>query len=109
MGPLMFHSPSWLQALRGGTRRPDRARTRPAGKLAPRVEILEERLTLDSGGSFGQLNAGNLLYTSGPVLTSVSVHQIFLQDSQSNTETSPQLQAQLDQFFQAIVTDSYIP
>ncbi len=105
MGPLMFQLSSWLQALRR-RRRPQRRRS----GVPLRVDRLEERLALDSGGAFGQLGSdGRLQYGGGPLLTNVAVQPLFLQDSGSNTETAPALQAQLNQYFNTTVTDSFIP
>lgn len=70
------------------------------------VEQLEDRLTpADSGGAAPLL--ATLVYHYGPLIPNVQIQMIFLQDSQTKQE-SP-YQSQLDGFFKAITTDSYIP
>jgi autotransporter-associated beta strand protein len=80
--------------------------------LRPWLELLEQRVTPDSGGAAGQLAnavpAPDLIYNGfGPLLNNVQIEPIFVTDAGTGS-VSP-YQTQLDNFFNTITTDSYIP
>lgn len=104
---LMFCFLSWFRNYSYCTIRISKAITgrrnisRPLG-----VEQLEDRLTPADAGGAVPLSA-TLVYQNGPLIPSVQIQPIFLQDTQTSQTSA--YESQLDGFLKTITSDSYIP
>ena len=76
------------------------------------VELLEDRVVPDSGGATGILAAATptgVTYGGGPLISSVSIHAIFMQDAATGSIIPAAERAQFHTFFSTITSDGFIP
>jgi hypothetical protein len=103
---------SWLRSLKFRLELPGRRRAGAKVKASrrPALELLENRITPDSGGATAL--SAQLEYLGGPLLANVHVIPIFLKDTSTHNtgaEVSPAVQSQLHDFFQTLTARAYIP
>jgi hypothetical protein len=77
-------------------------------RARPQVEFLEARIQPDSGGGAGQLAAGNLVYSGGPLISQVHIDLIFIKDKTTGSQVPGAEQTALLNYFAKITSDGYI-
>jgi len=100
----------WLQQLRNATFRKPQNKAPRRARL--HVEALEDRLVPDSGGAAGVLAAATptgVTYGGGPLVSTVSIHLIFLKDSATGNEIPAAQRTQFHSYFNTLTSDGFIP
>jgi autotransporter-associated beta strand protein len=107
----VFHFSSWLRTIFPRPSASGKRSPRRTCGSALRLELLEARLTPDSGGAANPnlLASGNLIDNSGglgPLLANVQIQPIYLKDNSGSVSS---MQSSFDGFFSTITSDGYIP